>query len=81
MNLNRNVILFGAGSVIDWGGPKTICNNEKLVMLPERDSDEIKNRVCCLTHLTEDIGFETKSGIKITKKITTNRQNIFKLKG
>lgn len=24
MNKNRNVILFGAGAVIDWGGPKTL---------------------------------------------------------
>ncbi len=67
--MKRNVFLFGAGAVIDWGAPKTLCNGDKLTFLPERETGEIKNRVCCLTHLIRERGFKTKSGERISNKI------------
>lgn len=69
MDRQRNVFLFGAGAIIDWGGPKTICERDELTFLPERDSNEIKNRVCCLTHLVRKTGFFCKSGERISQKI------------
>lgn len=69
MTKKRNVYLFGAGAVIDWGGPKTICDGNELTFLPERDSGEIKNRICCFTHLIRNIGFQCKSGDRISNKI------------
>jgi hypothetical protein len=69
MNKKRNVFLFGAGAVIDWGGPKTICDGDKLTFLTEGDSDKIGNRVCCLTHLIRESGFQCKSGVRISDKI------------
>ncbi len=65
----KAVFLFGAGAVLDWGAPRTICDREKLTCIPEHGSDEIKNRVCCLTHLMTDTGFHGKDGECITNKI------------
>lgn len=56
MTKERNIFLFGAGAVIDWGAPKTICDGDKLTFLPERNSEKIENRICCLTHLIGDSG-------------------------
>lgn len=61
--------LLGAGAVIDWGGPKTLCDNDKLSFLPEHLTGELENRVCCLTHLIRSIGFFTKKGERITELI------------
>lgn len=66
---DKIVFLFGAGAVIDWGGPKTICVRDKLELIPDHGSDSITNRVCCLTHLITGTGFEDKEGNRITKKI------------
>ena len=65
----KAAFLFGAGAVLDWGGPFTRCKREKLTCLPEHGSDEIKNRVCCFTHLITDTGFCGKDGERITNKI------------
>ncbi|MBK5271560.1 MAG: hypothetical protein JJE22_11165 [Bacteroidia bacterium] len=67
---NKKVVtLFGAGAVLDWGAPKTICKKDKLTFIPEHGSDEIKNRVCCLTHLITATGFKDANGDRITDKI------------
>ncbi|MGV3589501.1 MAG: SIR2 family protein [Adhaeribacter sp.] len=68
-NEQRNVFLFGAGAIISWGGPRTICYGNNLTYLPERDTGEIENRVCCLTHLIKETGFFCKSGIRISQRI------------
>ncbi len=69
MSKERNIFLFGAGAVIDWGAPKTICDGSKLTRLPERNSEKIGNRICCLTHLIRETGFQCKSGERISNKI------------
>ena len=69
MTKERNIFLFGAGAVIDWGAPKTICDGNKLTHLPERNSEIIGNRICCLTHLIRETGFQCKSGERISNKI------------
>lgn len=66
---SKAVFLFGAGAVIDWGGPKTICERGKLEFIPDHGSDSITNRICCLTHLLTSTGFEDNEGNRITKKI------------
>jgi len=63
------VFLFGAGAVLDWGAPKTICNREALAFIPEHGSDEVKNRVCCLTHMMTATGFYGNDGSRITDKV------------
>jgi len=63
------VFLFGAGAVIDWGGPFTRCNRDKLETIPEHGTNEIKYRHCCLTHLLTATGFYGKDGERITNKI------------
>ena len=37
--------------------------------IKEHGSDEIRNRVCCLTHLITEIGFRSKDGKRVTQKI------------
>jgi hypothetical protein len=69
MQKKKVVVLFGAGAVLDWGAPKTICKGEKLTFIPEHGSDKIDNRVCCLTHLITAIGFKDANGERITNKI------------
>jgi len=68
-NKSRYIFLFGAGAVIDWGGPKTLCANDELTILPEHLTGEIDNRVCCLTHLIRSTGFYTKKRERITEYI------------
>ncbi len=63
------VFLFGAGSVLDWGAPKTICDREALAFIPEHGSNKIENRVCCLTHLITSTGFYANDGSRISDKI------------
>ncbi len=65
----KAVILFGAGAVLDWGAPKTICNGTGLTYLKEHGSDQIRNRVCCLTHLITETGFKSRDGNRVTKNI------------
>ena len=69
MSKRKVAILFGAGAVIDWGAPKTICKREKLEFIPEHNTHEIKNRVCCLTHLITSTGFKDANGARITQII------------
>jgi hypothetical protein len=69
MTTKKAVFLFGAGAVLDWGGPRTICNGTGLTYIKEHGSDEIGNRVCCLTHLITEIGFKSKDGKRVTQKI------------
>src|SRR5690606_1640434 len=69
--------LFGAGAVMDWGGPKTICARDKLEFIPDHGSENTTNRVCCLTHLITGTGFEDKQGNRITKKIHDALQKIY----
>lgn len=81
MPTKKIVTLFGAGAVLDWGAPKTICERNELAFIPEHGSGEIKNRVCCLTHLVTATGFKDRHGERITNKIlkslsTRNKQNI-----
>lgn len=61
--------MCGAGAVLDWGAPKTICNRDKLEFISEHGSDNVSNRVCCLTHLFTATGFKTRTGERITQKI------------
>lgn len=71
----KKVFLFGAGAVIDWAGPRTICDREKLTMLPDHlPPHEKSNRVCCLTHLLLETGFENKHGEKVSASIFKNLQ-------
>ncbi|RYG21151.1 MAG: hypothetical protein EOO07_03325, partial [Chitinophagaceae bacterium] len=67
MNKKRNVILFGAGAVIDWGGPKT---HDLTKLIRERGfftkdgttriTDFIYNKVLEAPGYNEkDINFET----------------------
>lgn len=63
------VFLFGAGAVLDWGAPLTLCSGSNYTKIPEHDTGEIYNRPCCLTHLLLVIGFKTKSGERITQRI------------
>lgn len=69
MTPKKAVFLFGAGAVLDWGGPRTICDRTSLTFIKEHGSDEIQNRVCCLTHLITEIGFKSKDGKRVTQKI------------
>jgi len=69
MTPKKAVFLFGAGAVLDWGAPKTICDGTGLTYLKEHGSDQIRNRVCCLTHLITEIGFKSKDGKRVTKNI------------
>lgn len=69
MTLKKAVFLFGAGAVLDWGAPMTICNGTGLTYLKEHGSDEIRNRVCCLTHLITETGFKSKDGKRVTQNI------------
>ena len=80
MPKKKVVILFGAGAVLDWGAPKTICTRERLTFIPEHGSDQIRNRICCLTHLITATGFKDANGDRITDKIynrltTTNKNS------
>lgn len=68
-NIKRASFLFGAGAVIDWGGPKTLCNNEELDFLEPRTEDGDTNRICCITHMVMKTGFRSKTGERITKEI------------
>lgn len=65
----KTVVLFGAGAVLDWGGPLTLCGRETYTKIPEHDTGEIYNRPCCLTHLLLVTGFKTKTGERITQRI------------
>ncbi|RYE13326.1 MAG: hypothetical protein EOP45_21375 [Sphingobacteriaceae bacterium] len=65
----KSVFLFGAGAVLDWGGPRTLCNRESYEIIPEHGTDQIKNRSCCLTHLVIATGFVDKNGERISNKI------------
>jgi len=65
----KAVFLFGAGAVLDWGGPQTLCWRDAYMKIPEHDTCEIYNRPCCLTHLLLVTGFKTKSGERITQRI------------
>lgn len=68
--MKKTVFLFGAGAVIDWGGPRTVCSNTGLQILPEHgESEIIKNRVCCLTHLITATGYKTRDGGTVTQMI------------
>lgn len=69
MNDRKVAILFGAGAVLDWGAPVTICNRNELAFVSEHGSEEIENRVCCLTHLLTSTGFKNQKGDRITNKI------------
>src|SRR5690606_14288109 len=69
MQKKKAVFLFGAGAVMDWGGPRTLCEGEKLTFIPDHKSTEVSNRPCCLTHLLTDIGFIDKDDKRITQKI------------
>ena len=75
-NLSRKkVFLFGAGAALDWGGPKTVCNGEKLTFLPDHlPPHEITNRVCCLTHMILETGFLTKQRIQVAESIYSHLQ-------
>lgn len=79
---NKKIVtLFGAGAVLDWGAPKTLCSGDKLTFIPEHGSNEIRNRVCCLTHLITGTGFKDKNGDRITDKIfkvlvSKNKKNV-----
>jgi hypothetical protein len=65
----KSVFLFGAGAVLDWGGPRTLCNRESYEIIPEHGTDQIKNRSCCLTHRVITTGFVDKNGERISNKI------------
>lgn len=65
----KTVVLFGAGAVLDWGGPLTLCWRDAYTKIPEHNTGDIYNRPCCLTHLLLVIGFKTKTGERITQKI------------
>jgi hypothetical protein len=66
---NKAVFIFGAGAVLDWGAPLTICRGDTYTKIPEHGTGEIYNRPCCLTHLMLVTGFNTKSGERITQRI------------
>jgi hypothetical protein len=65
----KTVFLFGAGAVLDWGAPMTLCSGTHLTFKKEHGSDEIENRVCCLTHLMTAVGFKSKDGQRVSQKI------------
>lgn len=65
----KTTMLFGAGAVLDWGAPKTLCHRNNYECIPEHGSDKIKNRPCCFTHLITNIGFKDSNGKRISKKI------------
>ena len=68
MDKKRVVFLFGAGAALDWGGPQTICDRDRLTFLPEYNNPATtKNRVCCLTHLIRETGFKSKNGKRISE--------------
>lgn len=80
MTPKKAVILFGAGAVLDWGAPRTICSGNSLTFIKEHGSDEVRNRVCCLTHLITGIGFKSKDGKRVSQNIfdllvNANEQN------
>ena len=68
-DLKKTVFLFGAGAVLDWGAPLTKCTGTHLTFKKEHGSDEIENRVCCLTHLMTAVGFKSKDGQRVSQKI------------
>lgn len=71
----KKVFLFGAGAALDWGGPKTVCNGEKLAFLPDHlPPHEISNRVCCLTHMIRETGFLNKQRIPVAESIYAHLQ-------
>jgi hypothetical protein len=65
----KTVIIFGAGAVMDWGGPLTLCERNAYTIIPEHDTGEIYNRPCCLTHLMLVTGFKAQTGERITQRI------------
>ncbi|WP_431199634.1 hypothetical protein ACQ86K_01200 [Mucilaginibacter sp. P19] len=65
----KAVFIFGAGAVLDWGGPLTLCKRKAYERIPEHDTGEIYNRPCCLTHLLLVTGFYTATGERITQRI------------
>src|SRR3569833_3055104 len=65
----KTVIIFGAGAVLDWGGPLTLCGRNAYAKIPEHDTGEIYNRPCCLTHLMLVTGFKAQTGERITQRI------------
>jgi hypothetical protein len=65
----KTVFLFGAGAVLDWGAPLTICTGTHLTFKKEHGTDKIENRVCCLTHLMTAVGFKSKDGQRVSQKI------------
>jgi hypothetical protein len=65
----KAVFLFGAGAVLDWGSPLTICSGTHLTYKKEHGTDEVKNRICCLTHLMTAIGFKSKDEKRVSQKI------------
>ncbi|HEY4196087.1 MAG TPA: SIR2 family protein [Mucilaginibacter sp.] len=66
---HKAVFLFGAGAVLDWGAPLTLCSGVGYTKIPEHDTGEIYNRPCCLTHLMLVTGFKAKTGERITQRI------------
>ncbi len=65
----KSVFLFGAGAVLDWGGPLTLCNRENYEIIPDHGTGQVKNRSCCLTHRVTTTGFFDKNGERISNKI------------
>ncbi|MES2373427.1 MAG: SIR2 family protein [Bacteroidota bacterium] len=71
----KKVFLFGAGAALDWGGPKTTCDGDKLTFLPDHlPPHEITNRVCCLTHMIRETGFLNKQKIPVAESIYSHLQ-------
>lgn len=68
MNPKKAVVLFGAGAVIDWGGPRTICNREIYTKIPDPNG-QTRDRPCCLTHVVTATGFKNRKGERITERI------------
>lgn len=66
--MNKAVFLFGAGAVLDWCAPKTLCHREKYTVIEDPDGT-ITNRPCCLTHMITVSGFKNKEGQQITQLI------------
>jgi hypothetical protein len=75
-NKKKAVFLFGAGAVLDWGAPRTLCERSSYTVIPEHRTGEMSNRPCCLTHLILNIGFKTIGGERITQKIYNRLKEI-----
>lgn len=71
----KSVILFGAGAVLDWGGPLTLCSGDSYTKIHDHNTDKINDRPCCLTHLLLVSGFKTKDGDFITQRIFDHLKN------